>query len=120
MPCGAKVLLTAVLDLESQTTFVLAHHCPQTTPSAQSPDNITVYSAILETNQDMGITTAKYHTILDETHEFTQTERFGVIDRHPQTIADRIGGVTGSSIFVSPGTWNSWRLRVLSWRRLNH
>jgi hypothetical protein len=66
---------------------VLVHHCPHG-PSKKT----IVYSATVKRIHGMGLTTVKYDTLLDTTHEFPRQDCFHAIDEHSRAIADRIGG----------------------------
>ncbi|KAJ7020387.1 hypothetical protein C8F04DRAFT_1242007 [Mycena alexandri] len=88
----AKALLTTILDLESRTTFLLVNYCSLIDGGCGSSDRA-IYSAASELLEDIGIMTAKCGSQLHPEHKFRNTERFGAIAQHSQTVANRIGGM---------------------------
>ncbi|KAJ6510645.1 hypothetical protein C8R45DRAFT_1068614 [Mycena sanguinolenta] len=85
---GRKVLLTTILDLESQSTYMFEHYCTE-----DGQLETVAYSASLQEIQPKGFMTVKYHARLDMKHRFRKTDHFLEIDQHSRVIADRLRGI---------------------------
>ncbi|KAJ7577584.1 hypothetical protein C8J56DRAFT_1171026 [Mycena floridula] len=85
---NSKVLLTTVLDLETQSTFVLEHQ------SGRPDSKPIVYPASFEVLKETGIpvVTFKVPDRLDELHRFTKKDLLHRIHQHSQKLMVHIAG----------------------------
>jgi hypothetical protein len=108
----AKVLLTAVSDLDSKGALVLEHRLYSSTAPQAVPD---AYAVTLDPLLGTGIMVATlepgHAKTLDNMHQLIHTRRFNAIYKHCQELINRIYG--RNCVTVKQRNINAWHLGLI-------